>query len=92
MTRFAEGTFSSTFISTIGLDFKKVEVQLSNGKSVNMQMWDTAGQEKFSTLSPMFFRGAHGVIVVYDITNEATFEHVNRSDFIEKKSTRIAEF
>ncbi|KAG2423550.1 hypothetical protein HXX76_015192 [Chlamydomonas incerta] len=67
--------FTSSFITTIGIDFKikKLDVE---GKLVKLQIWDTAGQERFRTITSAYYRGAQGIILVYDITDEASFNNV----------------
>mmetsp|Transcript_24290 Transcript_24290/g.26984 ORF Transcript_24290/g.26984 Transcript_24290/m.26984 type:complete len:201 (+) Transcript_24290:25-627(+) len=75
LLRFADQAFNTSFISTIGVDFKIRTVDME-GKKVKLQIWDTAGQEKFRTITSSYYRGAHGIIVVYDVTNENSFEHV----------------
>jgi small GTP-binding protein len=47
-----------------------------NGKRAKLQIWDTAGQERFRTIAGNYFRGAHGCIAVYDITNRESFDNV----------------
>uniref|UniRef100_A0A3P9HPC8 small monomeric GTPase n=1 Tax=Oryzias latipes TaxID=8090 RepID=A0A3P9HPC8_ORYLA len=73
--RFADDAFNSTFISTIGIDFKIRTIDL-NGKKIKLQIWDTAGQERFRTITTAYYRGAMGIMLVYDITNEKSFENI----------------
>ncbi|XP_071498716.1 ras-related protein Rab-10-like isoform X2 [Diadema setosum] len=73
--RFSDDTFSTTFISTIGIDFKIKTVEL-NGKKIKLQIWDTAGQERFHTITTSYYRGAMGIMLVYDITQEKTFDNI----------------
>ena len=47
-----------------------------DGKAVQLQVWDTAGQERFRALTTSYYRGAHGVILVYDTTDRASFDHL----------------
>jgi len=75
LLRFADDTYTESHISTIGVDFKIRTIQL-DGKTIKLQIWDTAGQERFRTITSSYYRGAHGIIVVYDTTDQETFEHV----------------
>jgi len=73
--RFSEDQFNSTFISTIGIDFKIRTIELE-GKKVKLQIWDTAGQERFRTITTAYYRGAMGIMLVYDITNMKSFDNI----------------
>ncbi|XP_012530635.1 ras-related protein Rab-8A isoform X1 [Monomorium pharaonis] len=73
--RFSEDAFNTTFISTIGIDFKIRTIEL-DGKKIKLQIWDTAGQERFRTITTAYYRGAMGIMLVYDVTNEKSFENI----------------
>jgi len=73
--RFSEDAFNATFISTIGIDFKIRTIDL-DGKKIKLQIWDTAGQERFRTITTAYYRGAMGIMLVYDITNEKSFDNI----------------
>ncbi|PAA72367.1 hypothetical protein BOX15_Mlig016792g2 [Macrostomum lignano] len=75
LIRFAEDSFSPTFISTIGIDFKIRTIEL-DGKKVKLQIWDTAGQERFRTITTAYYRGAMGILLVYDVTNAKSFDNI----------------
>nr|XP_002129883.1 ras-related protein Rab-10-like [Ciona intestinalis] len=75
--RFSDDAFNTTFISTIGIDFKIKTVEL-NGKKIKLQIWDTAGQERFHTITTSYYRGANGIMLVYDITNTKSFENISK--------------
>lgn len=75
--RFSDDAFNTTFISTIGIDFKIKTVELG-GKKIKLQIWDTAGQERFHTITTSYYRGAMGIMLVYDITNAKTFENISK--------------
>jgi len=77
LLRFAENAFTENFISTIGVDFK-IKMMDIDGKRVKMQIWDTAGQERFQTITTSYYRGAHGLIVMFDVTNRASFDNVKK--------------
>lgn len=72
LLRYANDSFSPTFITTIGIDFKIKNINLE-GKRIKLQIWDTAGQERFRTITTSYFRGAQGILLVYDVTDRATF-------------------
>ncbi|EDO18852.1 hypothetical protein Kpol_1023p21 [Vanderwaltozyma polyspora DSM 70294] len=75
LLRFSDDTYTNDYISTIGVDFKIKTVQL-DGKTVKLQIWDTAGQERFRTITSSYYRGSHGIIIVYDITDQESFNGV----------------
>nr|XP_022920414.1 ras-related protein Rab-35-like [Onthophagus taurus] len=77
LLRFADNTFSGSYITTIGVDFKIRTVNI-DGQRIKLQIWDTAGQERFRTITSTYYRGTHGVIVVYDVTNGESFANVKR--------------
>jgi len=74
--RLIEGTFREEGQSTVGVEFKSFVCPLDD-QSVKLQIWDTAGQERFKSVSKAYFRNAVGAILVYDITNEASFEDLS---------------
>ena len=76
LIRFADDQFSDNYISTIGVDFK-IKTITVDGKTVKMQVWDTAGQERFRTITASYYRGSNGIILVYDVTNRDSFDHVS---------------
>ncbi|KAK3588240.1 hypothetical protein CHS0354_029564 [Potamilus streckersoni] len=75
LLRFFQDVFTDTFISTIGIDYRIRTIDL-NGKIIKLQIWDTAGQEKFRCITPLYYREALGIMLVYDITNEKSFENL----------------
>jgi Ras-related protein Rab-1A len=77
MMRFADDTFAETYLSTIGVDFRPRTISV-DGVTVKLQLWDTAGQERFHTIVSSYYRHAHGILVVYDVTNQESFEGVKR--------------
>jgi len=77
LLRFADDTYTESYISTIGVDFKIRTIEL-NGKTIKLQIWDTAGQERFRTITSSYYRGAHGIIVVYDVTDQVSFNNVKQ--------------
>lgn len=75
LLRFADESYETNYISTVGVDFRFRTVTVDN-QLVKLQIWDTAGQERFRTITAAYYRGANGVILVYDITNHESFVHV----------------
>jgi len=73
--RFCEGRFEENFMVTIGVDCKSKLMDRS-GRRLKLQVWDTAGHERFRTITPAYYRGAMGVIITYDVTSRETFDHV----------------
>eukprot|EP00798_Chlamydomonas_sp_ICE-L_P014285 gene14285-20262_t len=75
LLRYSDDSFTSNFITTIGIDFKIKKLEVAN-KLVKLQIWDTAGQERFRTITSAYYRGAMGILLVYDITDEASFNNI----------------
>ncbi|KAK0395505.1 hypothetical protein QR680_001314 [Steinernema hermaphroditum] len=73
--RYCDDSFTSAFVSTVGIDFK-VKTVFRGDKRVKLQIWDTAGQERYRTITTAYYRGAMGFILMYDITNEESFNSV----------------
>ncbi|CAG0900769.1 unnamed protein product [Darwinula stevensoni] len=75
LLRFTDDKFDPNLPSTIGVDFKTKTLNL-DGNAVRLAIWDTAGMERFRTLSPSYYRGAQGAILVYDVTSRNTFSRL----------------
>eukprot|EP01062_Namystynia_karyoxenos_P029214 TRINITY_DN21992_c0_g1_i1.p1 TRINITY_DN21992_c0_g1~~TRINITY_DN21992_c0_g1_i1.p1 ORF type:complete len:261 (+),score=58.25 TRINITY_DN21992_c0_g1_i1:84-785(+) len=75
--RFVEDEFTESYIATIGVDFKVRSLDVG-GTLCKLQVWDTAGQERFRTITGGYYRGANGVVVVYDVTDEMSFDSVEQ--------------
>jgi small GTP-binding protein len=71
--RYMKNTFEESYKCTIGVDFLMKTLNL-NGKTVKLQLWDTAGQEKYKSMVASYYRGANVALVVFDITNHASFD------------------
>ena len=75
LLRFADDEFVNDYISTIGVDFKIKTIR--DGKEVvKLQIWDTAGQERFRNITSSYYRGANGIIVVFDLTSKKSLKNV----------------
>ncbi|XP_041827412.1 ras-related protein Rab-15-like [Melanotaenia boesemani] len=75
LRRFTDNEFDPSHISTIGVDFKMKTLEI-DGTKVRVQIWDTAGQERYQTITKQYYRRAQGIVFVYDITNEPSFQHI----------------
>uniref|UniRef100_A0A6B2LPT7 Uncharacterized protein n=1 Tax=Arcella intermedia TaxID=1963864 RepID=A0A6B2LPT7_9EUKA len=73
--RLSDDTFTESYLSTIGVDFKIRNVEVEN-KVIKLQIWDTAGQERFRTITSSYYKGAHGIMVLYDVTSRESFANV----------------
>jgi len=77
--RFSKGFFTEDYKMTIGVDFhvKTIAIETAEGLiKCKLQLWDTGGQERFSSIRPMYYRGSLGTVLVFDLTNSASFEHL----------------
>ena len=75
LNRFVDDKFDETYQATIGLDFQSKNIQIDN-QDIHLLLYDTAGQEKFRSLIPMYTRDANIIILVYDITRKESFNHI----------------
>jgi len=92
MNQYVNKKFTNQYKATIGADFLTKEVMLED-KLVTMQIWDTAGQERFQSLGVAFYRGADACVLVYDITNQKSFEQLDswRDEFLIQAGPRDPE-
>ena len=74
--RYCDKTFQDAHLSTIGLDYRLKSMTLKNKKNIKLQIWDTAGQDRFRAITKNYYKGANGIILIYDVTNLQTFENV----------------
>ena len=77
MLRYINDQFNDKHLSTIQAAFMKKKLRIG-GNSVELSIWDTAGQEKYHALSPIYYRGSNGAFLVYDITDTDSFQRVSR--------------
>ncbi|KZF23240.1 ras-domain-containing protein [Xylona heveae TC161] len=77
ITRFMYDSFDNTYQATIGIDFLSKTMYLDD-RTVRLQLWDTAGQERFRSLIPSYIRDSSVAVVVYDISNPASFENTRK--------------
>ena len=86
--RFVDDIWNDTFVPTIGVDFKIKTFDIDE-KRIKMQIWDTAGQERFKNIIASYYRGAHGILLIYDVTDKDSFKNLsNWLIEIEKNSNK----
>jgi len=77
MRRFTDNEFDvTTQKATIGVQFSVMRLPLHSGKIAKLQVWDTAGQERYRAISAAYYRGAHAVLIVFDMTSKKSFDNV----------------
>jgi small GTP-binding protein len=90
ITRFMFDTFDSKYQTTIGIDFLSKTLHLDD-RTIRLQLWDTAGQERFRSLIPSYIRDSYVALIVYDVTDRASFGHVDKwvQDVREERGTDV---
>ena len=73
LQRYIQKVFNESYSCTIGVDFFMKSLDIGD-KSIKLQLWDTAGTEKFRSITTGYYRGANAAFVVFDLTSKATFE------------------
>ena len=76
LLRYCDKTFQEAHLSTIGLDYRLKTMTLKSGKNIKLQIWDTAGQDRFRAITKNYYKGANGIILIYDVTNLQSYENV----------------
>ena len=92
LLQYVDGKFSENHITTIGVEYKDKEITVNNRK-INLQIWDTSGQERYQSITKNFYRNADGILFVFDVTNEESFNHIKNwlmtSEDVEKNFKKI---
>eukprot|EP00897_Mesotaenium_endlicherianum_P010384 jgi/Mesen1/9374/ME000610S08679 len=76
-SRYAHNEFHTDSKATIGVEFRSKTLEIDN-KEIKAQIWDTSGQERYRAVTSVYYRGAVGALLVYDISRRATFENVSQ--------------
>ena len=87
LRRYVENKFERHHLATIGIDFQSKTIKIKN-KDIKLKIWDTAGQERYRNIANQTFRGADGIILVFDITDEYSFSRI--SDWMEQINANIS--
>ena len=74
--RFVDDIWEDSFVPTIGVDFKVKTLSIED-KKIKLQIWDTAGQERFRTIISSYYKGAHGILLIFDLTDIESFKSLN---------------
>ncbi|OMJ91926.1 hypothetical protein SteCoe_5488 [Stentor coeruleus] len=77
LIRYTEEKFNHSHIATIGLDFKTKTIEI-DGKQLEMQIWDTAGTEKFRVITRTYYQKCSGIIIAYDCTDQKSYNNVTK--------------
>jgi len=77
LSRYVRDEFSIDTKATVGVEFGSKILTLNN-QQIKIQIWDTAGQEKYKSVSSIYYKGAKGALLVYDISRKETFNNINR--------------
>ena len=91
LSRYLFNTFSSDRPTTISATYASKTVTIKDEKEIKLQLWDTAGQEAFRSLSKLFYTNAAGIIIVYDITRKDSFEEIKNFWYPEVKKEAPSE-
>ena len=78
LLRYTDDTFLDLHMATIGLDYRLKTMILDDQRIVKVQLWDTAGQDKFRAITRNYYKGARGIILIYDITNIKSYDNIKK--------------
>ena len=76
-SRFCKNSFNENYINTIGGAYQQQNIVLNNGAKIKMHIWDTSGQDRFRSMTNLYYRDAQVAILTYDVTNEQSLESLN---------------
>ena len=76
LTRYTDKRFEPNYLATVGIDYKLKNIKLNDNKTVKLQIWDTIGQDRFRSITKNYYKGAQGIVLIYDITEKDTFKSV----------------
>ena len=88
LRRFVENKFLKSHLATIGIDFRTKVIHIC-GKDIKLKIWDTAGQERYHNITSQIYKGADGIILVFDVNEEISFTKIK--DWIEQIKSNVSE-
>ena len=77
LLRYTDDKFNHSHITTIGLDFKSKTIEIE-GKQLELQIWDTAGHEKYRVITHTYYQGSSGIILAFDCSDQKSFDNVSK--------------
>jgi small GTP-binding protein len=77
LTQYVDEEFNMNHEITIGVEYKQKTLKLEDGNTIRVQIWDTAGTARYNTITPNYYRNIDGILLVFDISNQKSFEMVN---------------
>lgn len=72
LVRYTQNKFNSGYLSTVGIDYQSKKINYQN-RDIEMQIWDSAGQEKYRAISKQYYKKANGILLLYDVTSRESF-------------------
>ena len=92
LLRYVDDSFLDLHMATIGLDYRLKTLILEEQKIVKVQLWDTAGQDKFRAITRNYYKGASGIILIFDVTNIKSYENIKKwiNEIKEEISEKVA--
>ena len=88
LRRFIENKFLKNHLATIGIDYRTKIIKVY-GRDIRLKIWDTAGQERYHNITNHIFKGADGIVLIFDVTQESSFIKIN--DWIEQIKSNISQ-
>jgi small GTP-binding protein len=76
-SRFCKNSFNENYINTIGGAYQQQNIVLNNGAKIKLHIWDTSGQDRFRSMTNLYYRDAQVAILTYDVTNDQSLESLN---------------
>ena len=88
--RYTQNRFSTSYLPTLGVDFYSKIIHYDEDTTLRLVLFDTVGQEKLATLRKRYYTGAHGAVIVFDVTRKESFDHIeNWINEVEEKCPDI---
>ena len=88
LLRYSQGKFVENYMMTIGINYMFKVVQVDDAK-IKLQIWDTAGQDKYKTITQNYYRNSDGVLIVFSIDDRESFYSVSKFHFMQKIGYKI---